>query len=715
MKYRPYATRKRGLSLVGLIALLTVFLVILPGPSPVSAVNLGEDGSQQALAVSTPQPPSPPEGAEGEEEEKEPGLIGSILHTIFISSSSLFDVWTEVMDRNTDNYVDSLEPELIQATIIIDAVFNMYTSDGLEGITVANTRFNVLDDRNFLTTTKDVWATVFNVAVTFFPLVILVNVGGPLTSGVSAPVARAEMLEGLVKALGTLAFCALSFLIGSFMVRIGWGLSEQIRPENTALYWAGLRAWVPILGVTATRLSLFGFFLVFLVVTVNLLFYAALILSHYAVITITVALLVLGPMIIVIGNIKPFSWLYWMWLKAFTAVLLMPAANAVLLRLWSSMGILRDNALSPILSAVLSLGFLSLLITLNFTIGKLVFQPMMEATQKAWSSAKKTFKVVVGIATAAIGAAAGAGAISSLAAATPGGSSPGGGGGTGSFSPPGMGGGMSGNSESHPSGANPYNQATFEGRRAALRHNEKVGSQVNHSRQIASAALRNHPTLQTAFGSVFGSQGQQVLADKHAIQESQDSMGDFDRYQGASKNSPDSAGEAQGTRLSPRGLALKSRLTNTCEYFGSIHNALSKGHMGDVGFRAGDSIDAQPVEKWRDRAVNAAGHFSVFQETAYPDYYEPLEMLEVSREAYLASLAYQSMPGAFDRASDLTKTGPHPTRMTSAESLGIINKIAEELPDLPVGQDAALARELPIQGRDYVLSFFDRLLSRDKK
>jgi len=63
--------------------------------------------------------------------------------------------------------------------------------------------------------------------------------------------------------------------------------------------------------------GIFGVFIVFLIVTLVLMIFIALVLSHYAVLVITIGLLVISPLIIVLGNFKPFGWLYWTWTKGY--------------------------------------------------------------------------------------------------------------------------------------------------------------------------------------------------------------------------------------------------------------------------------------------------------------------------------------------------------------------------------------------------------------
>jgi hypothetical protein len=648
------------------------------------------------------------ETAANEADDDGPGFIQGILtHVVSITSDSLYDVWTGVLEESSEDYVDQMAPKVSKLADLMAAIYGGYTSQGLEGLVFESTNGSqTLVDKNLLSTVQEVWHKVFSVAIIFFPLVILVNVGSTLTSGISAPVARAEMLEGLVKALVSLGFCAGSFIIGSYAIKLGWGISEELRPSFINTLFSSMMLFVPL-----GTYGIFGVFIVFLVVTLVLMIFIALVLSHYAVLVITIGLLVISPLIIVLGNFKPFGWLYWTWTKAFTVILLVPSANAILILLWSSTGNVVANIMNPIVSQCISMGFLCLLITLNFTIGKMIYQPLMEATKKAFKATQELGRIAIGIAGAAVGAAGVSGALGAAGAAS---SSGGGGvlpgGGTGAAQgalaaggEPRGGNASAGGAEgvssfAHSGGSqqhtNPYLGMSKSQQRVAGSHLSNARETLRASRSFTSSALRSSPVLNGAAHLFFQGQGQKIAGQEAALQAAID-------------NDP-TRREAVGASQLP--LEDKSNQNNPL-FYPSPYASTAKGAIlktGEEPEYVEHSFKGFSRENFRERAYNFAGNVYDEQRRDDPSFDDVLKKAGVTEGQYLAALAYQSNPSVFT-----TRRPDDPRAFTNRDAQEIFNRF--EGTDLAEMADRAKNYYSPSASPDeQPLLFYDQLKGNAK-
>jgi hypothetical protein len=90
---------------------------------------------------------------------------------------------------------------------------------------------------------------------------------------------------------------------------------------------------------------------------------------------------------------------YGAWMRAFVSVLMIPLANAILFKMWAVFALQGQN----LVDILVSLGFICIIITVNFYAGRLVFAPAMEAGKLAAGS----MLLLVQLAVAAAGLAAG--------------------------------------------------------------------------------------------------------------------------------------------------------------------------------------------------------------------------------------------------------------------------------------------------------------------
>lgn len=139
-------------------------------------------------------------------------------------------------------------------------------------------------------------------------------------------------------------------------------------------------------------------------------------------------LAVIAPLVIVLGALPPLRWLQALWLKAITLTFLLPLIDALLLRAAVSLFFNTLNAagtLQPgtyIAGIFVTAGTVSVLITLNYKVGELVFGTLGEIQRRSLESLEGIRGMVLGAAGAVVGfglaGAAGAALGSRLGGAT---------------------------------------------------------------------------------------------------------------------------------------------------------------------------------------------------------------------------------------------------------------------------------------------------------
>lgn len=529
--------------LFGLLLIVLVIGLFSPVQAAQAKAIVNDDLPPEAGEENMP--PDPAESTGGTTNQP-----SSIFHFIELSSASLYDVWAKVLGKSQNKTVDALRPTIEKAQRQTLSLLGGFTAKGIEGLAPWGGGAKLLES------TGKVWNVVFSVSVVLFGLVILVNVGAPLLEGVSAPVARAEMLQGLVRALGAIGAAALSFTICNILVKIFWGLSESVfRLAGIAGVEGGVTdgAIKSIFGgglvmvlsqVTQSSssggASIFIIFIAFILLFLILITAAVLMLSFYALITLTVGMMVVSPFVFVLGQFNEFKWVYWTWLKAFTGVLLTPLINAILIYLWTKMlgQTLTING-NPLLNLMTSLGFLAILLTVNFSVGKLVYAPIGEIIKKAFQATKDTVMAIASVAIAGASLAAGAGAIPAGGAAAGGagaeaGALPSGGegGGGGGAAAPAAGAGGAGGGEAAPHKYVASNTAGLspEQMRSQALHEKglqikEAQAKIQNLRGLGNSMIQN-PVARAAFNMLNSQQLDKVngMANVNAAEQYADRM-----------------------------------------------------------------------------------------------------------------------------------------------------------------------------------------------
>ena len=381
------------------ILLFGAFVLLVADTTPVFA----KESHIDILQDDDPPPGDPPPVEPGDDAGSDsPSLGESIIQSITkifnivrLDRTSLIDAYDGVLENTAKKAMDRLMPDLEESVEGSLMLVFQYNSDGIDGI----------KDGAFSDEVKTMWGWSLSLAALFFPLLIVANIAEVYVSGVSAPVARAEMLQSVLFSMGRMALAGGSYWIVDQGLRIGWSLTGILMNQSTGvsissgptvvafiasfIIGAIAMVFVPPLGLMIFYIGLFGMFLLLLLVS-------ALLLSHYAFITIVIMMVVISPVIFVVGGLPFFRWLFGMWLKVATGVIFLPVANAILYKMAELMLGQWENA--SIIKVFIGLGFLGLLITINGAIGKFVFAPIIEAGRKAKDATVGLGKVLASVA-----------------------------------------------------------------------------------------------------------------------------------------------------------------------------------------------------------------------------------------------------------------------------------------------------------------------------
>jgi hypothetical protein len=383
-------------------------------------------GRTQVVHAGPPDPPPEPL-LDDQEDEDDDGVVESVVtgvSSFFFDTRSLFSLVNSTLTGIVSKSVTQVIPQWEQPLNFALLFTVSYSADGLEQVRGIEGRVDLAEK------IYPYWRISLSVAVAFFPLILIANIAQSYTSGSSAPVARAEMLSSVVFALLRFGFVASSWWAANTVIKISWGLAQQLAEVSIGPSGSEIAALLTrlILKTTLSSLvqpgtALLIFYLLLFVFFLTILLITALLLSHYAFIALSAIFIVLAPIVIAVGALPFFGWLYGTWLKTVSGILLLPVANVLILKL--AFTILPLEAGASIVRLATALGVIGVLISVNFTIAKTVYTPVLQAAKMAGKSVIGLGKLAGSLALAGAGGAG----LSSTSAGMLGGKNPGGGGG----------------------------------------------------------------------------------------------------------------------------------------------------------------------------------------------------------------------------------------------------------------------------------------------
>jgi len=391
-------------------------------PPTTPLIDGGEGTGQEGTAGSEEGQEDGSDSSKSVEESEAGASVTNYQHNeYFFDTTSWISALLHTLSADSSKSANKYKPILKEAAKNALGLLLDFDTDGINGI----------GHGQLVGPAQRIWKVSFGVALALFPLVMVVNVFLVYSQGLGAGTARAEMVQNLIEGMVLLGIAWGSYILVNHVISIGWGLASFIMEVEISGSAGSKYAVVEQVVAGVIRIASGNFpGIIFFYLTVFFLIFAfmllgALKLSYYAMIVVAVMCVVIAPIVIVLGGIPQFKWIYGLWMKILSGVLLLPIFNALMIRLWATLT--RSGPESNILVVVTNLGLLSLLITINGKVGQFTFGPVLEAGKKALGATLMVGKLLVSAAAIASGgsgaAPAASGVLSSGGRGGPGGAS----------------------------------------------------------------------------------------------------------------------------------------------------------------------------------------------------------------------------------------------------------------------------------------------------
>jgi hypothetical protein len=399
-----------------------LLFLCLVSVQPVQASPLSHSGYPPTpipspTPVASPYPPNTTPSVPGSGSNSSSGsggIVAQIFETIVkfandtVAEGIMFGIGTFVRDT-----ADAIDGPIDQG---INASFHQLTSTGFvdSGIYTA-------DPAGSLTVSKAgyLWEARFQawrgilVASTFLlPITLLATVIFAMRGGMSSFTSRSDAKEALVQWFISIALAGCSY----FLLYQGFRLSEAFTAyinenllteavSSSGAGNSGILAGIGIVSVIVSillsiftgppgaALAIFSFFFVILGAVFIYVSIALAALAKDVILFLSVAI---SPLVCILSPVQPFRWLFNAWLKVAGGALLLVPGTTLLWRFGSFLVIHTLNSVSvgevwPCIYAILLwIGIASIIVSLNFFVGKLVYAAAVEVAQKAAKSTLDT-------------------------------------------------------------------------------------------------------------------------------------------------------------------------------------------------------------------------------------------------------------------------------------------------------------------------------------
>jgi len=365
----------------------------------------------------TPDPPEPPgdgdTGSTAGDNKKSTSIITQIFKVMFDSST---------MKDAIVNALDSIFNEgLSQLTNPTSPFYKM----GAEASKI------VFDTESLKEVRYSSWIQLRKVAFALLPLTAALTIWASMKDGLYSVTGYANTFEAVAEFFVSIAIALASFwlmeqaigLVKTFSIAI----AESLDIEITRSVFDGFVMKYSLASIDTPILTMIMSIFMFVFVLVFMGSVLIAFLAREVVIIITVAL---APVMMILGSVRPLSWLRGLWSKAFLVFLLLLPINVLAMgigvKFINAAGSLSTGTLASLFQLVILIGITSVLIAINGTLGKMVYGAAIEVAQKVGDALTQVAAMgatVVGMAaTGGLGGAALAGTAGSLAPAAGGGS-----------------------------------------------------------------------------------------------------------------------------------------------------------------------------------------------------------------------------------------------------------------------------------------------------
>ncbi|MCK5851037.1 MAG: hypothetical protein KAH23_08990, partial [Kiritimatiellae bacterium] len=381
----------------------------------------------------TPAPPKPPGDGDGEgdagdagdssDTKKEGGVVTWIKKIVFDSSTMKDAIVTAI------NFI------FYDGTVSLTAKSNPLYVLGSQISELVFRSTELADLR------KTSWIQLRKVAFALLPLAAALTIWASMKEGLYSVTGYANTYEAVAEFFVSIALALASYWLmeqSITLVKIlSTAISDSMQTNITMDVWQGMLHKNTFLLTSGAGNSIMSMILGIISFCVALAYIFSVVFAFLArevVILLTVAL---APLMIILGTIRPLSWLRALWAKAFLVFLLLLPVNVLVMglsfELWSSIADIKTQAAATFLQLAILIGVLSVLVALNGTVGKMVFGAAVEATKKIGTAVMSAGALAGGLLVGAGGLSTAAATTGGTAASTGGSIAPttGGGGGLG--------------------------------------------------------------------------------------------------------------------------------------------------------------------------------------------------------------------------------------------------------------------------------------------
>jgi hypothetical protein len=261
---------------------------------------------------------------------------------------------------------------------------------------------------------KTSWVQLRKVAFALLPLVAALTIWASMKDGLYNVTGYANTYEAVAEFFVSIAIALASYWLMeqaiSLVLTLTEAISDSLKPDFTASVFAGLTLKPAAAAITSPIMSMIFYIFAFALMLTYMGSVVIAFLAREVVIVMTVAM---APVMIILGSVRPLSWLRGMWFKAFIVFLLLLPINVLTMgvsyELYISAMSLMSGLVQTIFQLLIITGTISVLIAVNGTLGKLVYGAAIEVAQKVGESLAAVGKLAVAAGSLAVGLAGGLG------------------------------------------------------------------------------------------------------------------------------------------------------------------------------------------------------------------------------------------------------------------------------------------------------------------
>jgi len=261
---------------------------------------------------------------------------------------------------------------------------------------------------------KTSWLQLRKVAFALLPLVAALTIWASMKEGLYNVTGYANTFEAVAEFFVSIAIALASLWLMeqaiSLVQTLTKAIAESFIPDFTLDVFAGLAIKQYSASMSSPIMSMIFYIFAFALTLTYMGSVVIAFLAREVVIVMTVAM---APVMIVLGSVRPLSWLRGMWFKALIVFLLLLPINVLTMgvssALMASAMKLSTGPVATILELLIITGTVSILIAVNGTLGKLVYGAAIEVAQKVGETVAAVGKLAVGVGALAAGAAGGLG------------------------------------------------------------------------------------------------------------------------------------------------------------------------------------------------------------------------------------------------------------------------------------------------------------------